>query len=423
MDISIQPILAILTNPRNSRWISASLMTAEAVLGGLVIWRVQYTEIDWKTYMQQVRLFLDGQRDYTFIKGDTGPLVYPAIHLYIYSALYHLTDGGTNILLAQGIFHVLYLVTLAFVLACYRKVNAPPWLLAPLVLSKRLHSIFLLRLFNDAWASLGLWVAIYSFQRRRWLAGALAWSFGLGVKMILLLAAPAVGAILLQGAGPRKGLLIGMILPQLQLTPALPFIIQGKSKEYLSGAFDFGRQFMFKWTVNWRFVGEDIFLSRTFAFSLLFAHVCVLLFFLETRWVRPTSSGIIDFVRKYRPGWQIRVDQEALRNLTPVFVMDAMLGSTAIGLLCARSLHYQFYAYLAWATPYLLWRSGLGPIWVVGNWAMQEVAWLKYPSTNLSSGVVVFQLFLAIASLWWGSRRPHVPSPAGEEAVKKGHLE
>jgi alpha-1,3-mannosyltransferase len=167
--------------------------------------------------MQQVRLFLDGERDYTLIKGDTGPLVYPVIHLYTYSVLYDLTNEGKNIALAQGIFLILYLVTLACVLACYRKVNAPPWLLAPLVLSKRLHSIFLLRLFNDAWATLGLWVAIYSFQRRKWVFGALAWCLGLGVKMTLLLAAPAVGAILLQGAGVRGAVLSSIFLPQLQV--------------------------------------------------------------------------------------------------------------------------------------------------------------------------------------------------------------
>jgi alpha-1,3-mannosyltransferase len=167
--------------------------------------------------MQQVRLFLDGERDYTLIKGETGPLVYPAVHVYIYAAFYHLTDGGANIVLAQSLFQVLYLATLALVLACYRRANAPPWLLVPLVLSKRLHSIFLLRLFNDAWATLALWIAIYSFQRREWLFGALAWSLGLGTKMTLMLAAPAVGIILLQGAGLRKGFLAGVAMLQLQV--------------------------------------------------------------------------------------------------------------------------------------------------------------------------------------------------------------
>ncbi len=54
------------------------------------------------------------------IKGGTGPLVYPAAHVYIYSALNHVTDHGRNILLAQILFGVLYLAILAVVMACYR---------------------------------------------------------------------------------------------------------------------------------------------------------------------------------------------------------------------------------------------------------------------------------------------------------------
>jgi hypothetical protein len=65
------------------------------------------TEIDWTTYMQQVSLFLSGERDYSNLKGDTGPLVYPAGHVYIYSGLYYLTDEGRNIKVAQCIFMLL----------------------------------------------------------------------------------------------------------------------------------------------------------------------------------------------------------------------------------------------------------------------------------------------------------------------------
>lgn len=69
--------------------------------------------------MEQIEQYVGGERDYTVIKGGTGPLVYPAAHVYIYSALYRLTDHGRNILLAQGIFALLYLSTLAVVMACY----------------------------------------------------------------------------------------------------------------------------------------------------------------------------------------------------------------------------------------------------------------------------------------------------------------
>lgn len=70
--------------------------------------------------MQQVEQYLGGERDYTMIKGNTGPLVYPAAHLYIYSALYRITDRGNDILVAQIIFAGLYLGVLSLVMACYK---------------------------------------------------------------------------------------------------------------------------------------------------------------------------------------------------------------------------------------------------------------------------------------------------------------
>ena len=70
--------------------------------------------------MQQISQYRQGERDYTLIKGDTGPLVYPAAHVYIYNLLYVLTDGGSNILLAQVIFGGVYLGVLSVVMACYR---------------------------------------------------------------------------------------------------------------------------------------------------------------------------------------------------------------------------------------------------------------------------------------------------------------
>lgn len=79
------------------------------------------TEIDWKAYMEQMHQIVNGERDYTLIKGGTGPLVYPAAHVYIYWVLYKITDEGRNILLAQRLFGVLYLGTMALVMACYRR--------------------------------------------------------------------------------------------------------------------------------------------------------------------------------------------------------------------------------------------------------------------------------------------------------------
>ena len=175
------------------------------------------TEIDWSTYMQQVSLFLAGERDYTLIKGSTGPLVYPAAHVYIYSALFHVTDEGRDIVLGQAIFAVLYVLTLAIVMACYRTAGVPPYIFGLLVLSKRLHSIFLLRLFNDGVATLFLWAAVYMLQRRQWLAGVTLWSVGVGVKMTLLLVAPAIAVVLLLSVGLPKAVGLGIAAVTLQV--------------------------------------------------------------------------------------------------------------------------------------------------------------------------------------------------------------
>ena len=71
--------------------------------------------------MEQIAQFVGGERDYTKIEGGTGPLVYPAAHVYTFTGLYYITGEGKNIFLAQQIFAVLYMATLALVMLCYWK--------------------------------------------------------------------------------------------------------------------------------------------------------------------------------------------------------------------------------------------------------------------------------------------------------------
>ena len=71
--------------------------------------------------------------------------------------------------------------------------------------------------------------------------------------------------------------------------------------EYLTGAFDFSRAFLYKWTVNWRFVPEEIFLSKPFARGLLAIHLFILIIFLLNRWLvdlRGSFATIITAIRR-----------------------------------------------------------------------------------------------------------------------------
>lgn len=133
--------------------------------------------------MYQLELYMKGERDYALIAGPTGPLVYvshlihtsnhlliitlhryPAGHLYIHKALYFLTNSGTNIAAAQQIFSALYLLSLALTCAIYYQAGGVPnWVLLLLPLSKRLHSIYVLRLFNDCWSVVAAQAAVLSF--------------------------------------------------------------------------------------------------------------------------------------------------------------------------------------------------------------------------------------------------------------------
>lgn len=72
-------------------------------------------------------------------------------------------------------------------------------------------------------------------------------------------------------------------VPQVLL--GLPFLL-ANPVGYLSRSFDLGRQFQFKWTVNWRFLPEEVFHSRVFHALLLLAHLAGLGLFALHRWHR-----------------------------------------------------------------------------------------------------------------------------------------
>lgn len=194
---------------------------------------------------------------------------------------------------------------------------------------------------------------------------------------------------------------------------AFPFL-RGNPVGYLSRAFEFTRVFLYKWTVNWRFVGEETFLSREFSIALSVCGFSCLLLFLQTRWTRPSGLSIVNILFRPLPP---EAQQQIARRVTPSFILTTILSSMLVGLLFARTLHYQFYTYIAWSSPFLLWRSGLHPILIYSVWAAQEWAWNVYPSTNTSSMVVVGCLAIQVSGIWWGSRDDSLEEKAHQEAA------
>mmetsp|Transcript_8532 Transcript_8532/g.12158 ORF Transcript_8532/g.12158 Transcript_8532/m.12158 type:complete len:326 (-) Transcript_8532:902-1879(-) len=300
------------------------LLLFEATLAITIIRKVPYTEIDWKAYMEEVSCWLGDsddstvreryQWDYSEMKGGTGPLVYPAGFLYLYTCLrwvcsqeiffsiFMNEDGGddmtnslnsnevtkvkgtsgVNIRVAQYLFAIFYIVNAAIVLLIYTKVvrwkryrdsanknkvltNGEntnmvwSWRVAMLLtcFSKRVHSIFVLRLFNDAPCMLLLYLSTYLFMERgklSWKTGCIFFSLAVSIKMNVLLFAPGLLLLFLQSDVSTKFLNTVQhlsICAIVQITLGSPFLLHYPIN-YLRKAFEFDRVFFHKWTVNWK---------------------------------------------------------------------------------------------------------------------------------------------------------------------------
>ena len=124
----------------------------------------------------------NGTTDYSTIKGDTGPLVYPAGFVWIYSILYKLTNNGEDIRMAQYLFAIFYMATITLVFRLLiRTKKVPAYVLAIISLtSRRIHSIYVLRLFNDPIAMLLLYGALNMFCDGWWTIGSILYRYVIG---------------------------------------------------------------------------------------------------------------------------------------------------------------------------------------------------------------------------------------------------
>ena len=330
--------------------IKTVVLLSELFLCLLIIRFIPYTEIDWVAYMQQVEIFLNGERDYMKIEGQTGPLVYPAGHVYCFSLFYYLTGHGQNILIAQFIFMGIYLLQMYYLLKVYEQAlifkDNYWWIVILLMISRRVHSIYMLRCFNDGIAMLFLYIGVYHLQQSKNRASLLYFSIALSVKMNILLFVPGIYLILSRSVGLFKGTLYLLIMPLAQVVIGLPFILHN-ADSYFKKAFEFDRQFLFKWSVNWNYLGERVATSREFALILLGLHLLFLLIFLFSKW--------IEFSRIFR---ELSISPlqffPSKRDLNPEYVTLVLFTCNFIGICFARSLHYQFYSWYFHTLPFLL---------------------------------------------------------------------
>ncbi|XP_038209300.1 lethal(2)neighbour of tid protein 2 [Zerene cesonia] len=440
---------SLIVNPAQLPFVAVFILIAELILNVLIVERVPYTEIDWKAYMQECEGFLNGTLDYSKLRGDTGPLVYPAGFVYIYSIFYFITNKGDNIKLAQYIFIGVYLLLLIFVLRIYIKTRkVPPYALAITILtSYRIHSIHVLRMFNDPIAVLLLYASLNCFLDARWYLGSFIYSLAVSVKMNILLYAPALFFFYLVNLGLNNTFKQLLVCAITQIVLGLPFLFSNPVA-YLKGSFDLGRVFNHTWTVNYRFLDVKVFESTMFHLVLLGIHIMLLLLCLpmciqyfksycRLRYIQRQFQPQIDaknlensksmkskkenkaklnqnhkddlskeqenFLKSFENMLQkssskmgnksvdkVKPEKETAPYsinfdiLSQLFVLPMFLVNF-IGIVCARSLHYQFYSWYFHTLPYLLWSTNYSIVIRFLILALIEFCWNTYPSTDATS--------------------------------------
>ncbi|CAK1599970.1 unnamed protein product [Parnassius mnemosyne] len=411
----------LVLNPSKLPFTAFVIIVAELILNILIVEKVPYTEIDWKAYMQECEGFLNGTLDYSKLRGDTGPLVYPA-----------------------GI----YLLQLYFVLRIYIKTNkVPPYvLLITILTSYRIHSIHVLRLFNDPIAVLFLYISLNYFLESKWSLGSIFYSLGVSIKMNILLYAPALFFFYLINLGLKETVKQIFLCGIIQIFLGLPFLLVAPVS-YLRGSFDLGRVFNHTWTVNYRFLDVKIFENPYFHLTLFSIHILLLIIFLPMcvkyfksycrleyvqKQVQPQiDAKNIETKKRFRGKKDNKIklqenneekltkDQEQFLNsfqtilqkasnkngkkkkvlneqdddvhysinfdvISQLFILPMFL-INFIGIVCARSLHYQFYSWYFHSLPYLLWSTNISVVVRFLILALIEFCWNTYPSTNFTS--------------------------------------
>lgn len=121
------------------------------------------------------------------------------------------------------------------------------------------------------------------------------YSAAISVKMSALLYLPGILVILFRRRGLLGTFLAIVVLVLSQIAIGWPFL-QENPRSYLKFAFEFSRQFLYKWTVNWRFVSEETFLSAKWARGLLALHLTTLVAF-GFRWCR-RDGGVFAVIKR-----------------------------------------------------------------------------------------------------------------------------
>jgi alpha-1,3-mannosyltransferase len=190
-------------------------------------------------------------------------------------------------------------------------------------------------------------------------------SCAFAMKMNIIFFAPALFVLLVVEVGAIGAAWRIAMCGALQLALGWPFLMHD-AKAYIGASFNVGRVFKHKWSVNFRWVPctplppeeelllEDctgLFTSKGFGLACFASMALLMLLFAHARWCR-AGGGLWQtlWARQGRPAPGYFSDDQ---------VVTMLFCSNFLGVICSRSLHFQFYMWYYHTLPWLTWCTRL----------------------------------------------------------------
>ena len=328
----------------------------ELTKGALII-LVEYPfGYDYVSYMEQAKLFVDGERNLTSIEAENGKAYYPASHLYTFSVFYKLTGILDHYKYAQILLLFIHLVmnfvTVKIYKECFKDAPRDWWLLAVWALNTRLVENWARGLFAESFNVTLTYIAIYLFQKQQQFAGIIFIGLALTYKMNVLLYIPAVYYLTSLSRNIYVGTFYLAIIVSMSFIFAIPFLTEYRD-DYMKTAFNFSRKFSIHSSVLYYWlIPKPIFNSSIFGAFLLSGHIGGLIYVLFTRWLPLLDENKkFNFVKILKRFFRIN---PSYREHHPYFVAEVFFVCNYMGTAFSRTLHQQFIIWFWYSIPILL---------------------------------------------------------------------
>ena len=201
----------------------------------------------------------------------------------------------------------------------------------------------------------------------------------------VLLYAPAFAVVFYKHCGPSVTVALIAWCGIIQAALGAPFLLHAPIN-YIAKSFELSRVFFYKWTVNFKFLSEDVFLSPYLSRSLLLMTLLA--------WCFVTYRSM----------------KVPVKAFTPQRCVGLCFTCNFVGVAFARTLHYQFYSWYFFSIPALCVVAAFPrpqfcnvpvPFFEAAIIAAIEVAFNVYPATAASSLLLQSAHAILLFGLMW----------------------